>query len=137
MNDTVELHLPARLEFVGHAAALCRHFCRQCGASLDDDASYAVELSVSEACTNAVKYGTVEAGRAPEVIVQFTLRDMALEIAVLSRGPAFSLEDIPPPDFDKHPPGGYGLYLIISQMDRVRLTHVNGWNRLEMEKKRH
>ncbi|OQX14905.1 MAG: hypothetical protein BWK76_13955 [Desulfobulbaceae bacterium A2] len=137
MSDTVELHLPARLEFVGHAAALCRHYCRLCSDSLDEAARYAVELSVSEACTNAIKYGAIESGRPAEVIVRYTLRDEALEIAVLSRGPAFSLEDVPAPDFDKHPPGGYGLYLIISQMDQVRLTHDDGWNTLWMEKRRH
>lgn len=136
MSETVELHLPARLEFVGHAAALCRYFCALCGDSLDDAARYAMELAVSEACTNAVKYGLREPGRPAEMIVCYALRETALEITVKSRGPAFKLADIPKPDFNEHPPGGYGLFLISSQMDRVRLNHADGWNALTMEKLR-
>ncbi|HOV86844.1 MAG TPA: ATP-binding protein [Syntrophobacteraceae bacterium] len=98
--------------------------------SLVDD----VELAVSEACTNAIKH-SARAGGTARVVLRFRVYEGELVIEVSDRGEGFDIEKVPLPEFDRHPEGGYGLYIIRTVMDEVRYTAAAGVNTLTMKKR--
>lgn len=89
----------------------------------------AVELAVSEACTNAIKH----AGKGG-IILAFQVFDGGIVVQVKDQGKGFDLDKVPPPDFDNHPEGGYGIYIIKSKMDEVEYIRTKNWNILSMTK---
>jgi anti-sigma regulatory factor (Ser/Thr protein kinase) len=44
------------------------------------------------------------------------------------------MNNIALPDFDEHPEGGYGIFIIKSMMDEVQYFHADGFNHLKMIK---
>jgi len=129
--DEFYLRIPGRIEYLHLAAALCRELCgkvRKRGMMKDfvED----VELCISEACTNAIKYGS--GGDA--ISVCFRLSPDQVIIQVGDRGEGFELDKIPVPDLEKHPERGYGLYIIKAKMDAVRYVRSKEGNYLEMTK---
>ena len=92
-----------------------------------------VELAVSEACTNAIRHGADDDASAA-VTVRFVLSETQLVIDVSDQGAGFDFEEIPVPEFEKHPEGGYGLYIIRQIMDEVHYTRDNERNIFTMKK---
>ena len=78
-------------------------------------------MAVSEACTNAIRHA-IRDNPSAKVIVRFRLTKAELIIEVSDQGDGFNFEAILPPEFDRHPEGGYGLYIIRKIMDEVRYT---------------
>ena len=126
------LRFPARIRYLHLATSLCRELCakvprKRNGKDFVED----IELCISEACTNAIKYGS---GRDPgnAVSVHFHVYPDHVNIRVGDQGEGFELEDIPAPDLEKHPERGYGLYIIRAKMDAVRYVRQQDGNYLEM-----
>jgi serine/threonine-protein kinase RsbW len=97
------------------------------------DLVYAVELSISEACTNAIKHARTSAA-LDNLIVNFEVFKNKLCIVVKDQGPGYDINNIPLPDFDHHPEGGYGIFIIKSMVDEVRYYQEDGFNHLKMTK---
>jgi serine/threonine-protein kinase RsbW len=92
-----------------------------------------VELAVSEACTNAIRH-TADADADARVIVNFRVDDARLVIEVKDQGTGFDMDEVPLPEFDQHPEGGYGLYIIRTIMDEVQYVRGEDYNTLTMKK---
>jgi serine/threonine-protein kinase RsbW len=92
-----------------------------------------VELAVSEACTNAIRHAAAD-DPAAMVTVRFRADETRLVVEVSDQGAGFDFEEIPLPAFDRHPEGGYGLYIIRRTMDEVRYTRGSERNTLTMIK---
>ncbi len=91
-----------------------------------------VELAVSEACTNAIRHGAAHASAM--VTVTFRVYKTELVIEVSDQGAGFDFDTVPQPEFDRHPEGGYGIYIIRTMMDQVRYSRGDGINTLTMKK---
>jgi serine/threonine-protein kinase RsbW len=131
---TIALQFLRRLDYLRLAAAISRLICEMLPESdVEKDFINHVELAVSEACTNAIRHSKDVDGEA-RVVVRFELHEEQLVIEVRDQGDGFDLEQVPLPDFDKHPEGGYGLYIIRTVMDEVSYTRGDEYNTLTMKK---
>jgi len=129
------LEFQRKLDYLRLATAVARLVC-EAAAREDLPGSFVdeVELAVSEACTNAIKH-SAGAGGTARVVLRFRVDEGELVIEVSDRGEGFDIEKVPLPEFDRHPEGGYGLYIIRTIMDEVRYTGANGVNTLTMKKR--
>lgn len=96
--------------------------------------AYHVNLVLTEAMSNAIKYANAE---SPDntVHIFITITDDELVLKVYDRGQGFDINSIPPPDFDAIEDRGRGIFLIKALMDSVSYRHIDGGNVLEMRKK--
>jgi len=132
--DRIVLTLPIDIAYVRVAALLSRTLCEPLVAAEQfSEFAGSVELAVSEAGTNAVKF--TGNAKGPQVYeVAFLIGSDRLCIEVTDHGPGFDLNAVPPPDFDLHPQGGYGIYLILDRMSEVSYDRKALGNTLRMTK---
>lgn len=134
ISAELTLHLPVSLEHLHLATGISRIMCEAVqDPALPSDFADSVELAVSEACTNAILHAQDPNG-TEDLDILFTVTEDSLVVDLTDHGPGFALEEVPEPDFDSHPEGGYGLYIIRSVMDEVRYNKSNTGNTLTMVK---
>ncbi len=125
------LILPAKIEHL----SLASHFSKEACKSLLNSSQSAIlndlEVVVSEAFTNAVKYGCNDKGK---VALEIKGDKQKLIICMKDQGEGFKLSKVPEPDFDNFAEGGYGLFIIQEKMDRVRYSCFKNWNVLHLTK---
>ena len=131
--EEVVLCFPAKLKYLHLATSLCRELCAKVHQRDIVDLVEDVELCISEACTNAIIHGSLEA-TTDEIAIRFRLFPEKVVIRISDHGQGFDLESIPAPDLKTHHERGYGLYIIQSKMDRVRYVRKESENYLEMIK---
>jgi anti-sigma regulatory factor (Ser/Thr protein kinase) len=125
---------PAKLKYLRSAAKVSREVCRDIeGFRADKDFTRDVELCVSEAFTNALKYGQSGGAENP-IALYFQVFPNKIIIKIQDRGKGFNLEDLPKLDLKNLPIHGYGLYIIRSKMDDVQYVRKNDGNFLTMTK---
>lgn len=128
------LQFPAKIEYLELAATMCRELCLMVHKKrMNKDFVRDIELCISEACTNAIKHGSLN-GNDDVISVRFRVFAEKVVIRIGDRGQGFDLKEIPTPDLDVHPERGYGLYIIQSKMDKVRYIRTKRGNYLEMTK---
>ena len=92
-----------------------------------------IELAVSEACTNAIKYAK-NTNRDDTLVLSFKILPDKLSISLQDKGQGFDINNIPDPDFDIYPERGYGIYILKKMMDKISYKiGENGYNTLIME----
>jgi serine/threonine-protein kinase RsbW len=101
--------------------------------ALDPEAAWPVHVALDEVLSNVVRHGTV--GRQNLLIeVTFALAAGSLEVSVVDDGPEWDPMTLPPPDtaapLEARRPGGLGMHLVRSLMDRVTYTRKDDRNRL-------
>jgi len=125
---------PAELKYLRSAARVSREVCREIEeACADENFSRDVELCVSEAFTNALKYGRSEETEDP-ITLHFQVFSDKLIIKVQDKGKGFDLDNLPELDLRSLPIHGYGLYIIRSKMDEVQYVQKIEGNFLTMTK---
>ncbi len=129
--EEITLSLPGKLAYLHAAAALAREVCLTVlDRTTDKNFGFAVELAVTEAYTNAVRYGGTGT-----VIVAFRIHPDRLDADVRDQGQGFDIGTVPDPDPDIHREGGYGIHLMKSLMTTVTSRREGRWNVLAMTKK--
>jgi serine/threonine-protein kinase RsbW len=92
-------------------------------AGFDESATYAVELSVDEACTNIIEHAYGGEGRG-ELDCSVEITDQDLIIVLHDEGEPFDPDNIPIPNhsvpLEELKPRGVGLFLIRKMMDEIR-----------------
>ncbi len=86
-------------------------------AGLDEKASGEVILAVQEALTNIVRHAYQ--GKSGTIEVRFKDCADRIEVSIRDHGKKFNPEDVPEPVLPPTKPGGLGVYLIKTLMDRV------------------
>jgi len=125
---------PGKLKYLRSAAKVTREVCQQITElHIDDSFSRDVELCVSEAFTNALKYGRSGEIEDP-ITLYFQIFSNKLIIKVQDKGKGFNLSELPDLDLRSLPIHGYGLYIIRSKMDEVRYEQKFKGNFLTMTK---
>ncbi len=110
----------------------------------DQDTRDAVDLSLVEALSNAVKHGTKDS--AKQVGIEVTLSQSEVMVEIIDSTPPmplFLLEDINPDALDVDPDDlanlsetGRGLALIVTMMDEVTFHHIGNQTRLRLMRRR-
>lgn len=109
-------------------------------AGLDDEAVYAVELSVDEACTNIIEHAYGGEGKG-EIEITCEITRSGLVVTVHDHGKSFDPASVPLPN--AHVPleelkvRGVGLFLMKKMMDEVTFDFAaERGNFLKMVKKK-
>ena len=113
----------------GFSRLVCNFIKERKKGLINDQFVYSIELAVSEAVTNAIKFS-----RKRKFSLHFFVHEVKLIIFVKDYGDGFELESLREPKFDEFPESGYGLYILKSQMDQVRYIKNKKWNTLSMTK---
>ncbi len=130
----INLKIPGRFEFLSLPRNIAKEVCSILSNNkIDEKILWSVELTVSEAVTNAMKYGCRENG-AKTVEVEFDIWEDRLEILIIDSGEGFDWEKIGEPDFSMPKESGYGLYIIRELMDEIEYTRGKNRNILKLVK---
>lgn len=100
---------------------------------------FRVALALEEAVTNVIRHAFGELP-APHVLrVQLEIGPGSLTAEVLDNGRPFDPAAAPEPDLSgaikEREPGGLGIHLMRSMMDRIDYRHADGFNRLTLVKR--
>lgn len=133
-SPVFKLTVPSRLEEMAAVTQLVADATRAFG--LNEELAHWIELTVSESAINAIEHGN---GLDPtkEVFLQISSDGIAIEVIVEDQGTGFALSDIPDPTDVENllKPGGRGILIIRSFMDKVEITdREGGGSRLRMVK---
>ena len=132
--EDIRLSFPRKISYLLFATSISKQICQQIEECREDKTFSAdVELCVSEACTNAIKYGGSEE-REDTITLYFEIHPDKLVIKVQDKGSGFNLKNLPAPDLESLPERGYGLYIIRSKMDDVDYSRTENGNFLTMVK---
>jgi anti-sigma regulatory factor (Ser/Thr protein kinase) len=109
-------------------------------AGLDDDAVYAVQLAVNEACSNIIRYAYGGEGLG-DITLTTQSRGGELVVTLQDHGAPFDPSGVPPPNLDPTKEEMYlehlGLYWMRSLMDEVNFEFSDEYgNTLTMIKRR-
>lgn len=132
--EEIRLTFPRKVTYLSFATSISKQICQQI-QECREDKNFAsdVELCVSEACTNAIKYGR-STEMKDEISLYFQIQKDKLIIKVQDKGRGFNLNNLPDPDIESLPDRGYGLYIIRSKMDDVQYSQTEQGNFLTMIK---
>ena len=132
--EEVSYTFPAKLKYLRSAAKVSREVCSEIKEfRTDENLSRDIELCVSEAFTNALKYGR-SGGIEDPISLYFQIFSNKIIIKVQDRGKGFNLDKLPDLDIRSLPVHGYGLYIIRSKMDEVQYVKKYEGNFLTMTK---
>lgn len=132
--DKINLLIEGKIKYLHTVTTLSREVCSTIKSqSITTEFINAVELIVSEACTNAILH-TENSDSQNKVCLQFKIFDNKLVIEVKDQGKGFDFDNLVSPDFENPTSGGYGLYIIKSNVNEVKYFKENSWNILSMTK---
>lgn len=109
-------------------------------AGLDDQAAYAVQMAVDEACSNIIEHGYGGEGRG-SIRLACQIQKDGLQIRIHDQARPFDPSQVPPLDTDaplsERKPRGMGLFFIRQLVDQVEFEFdpPHG-NRLTLFKRR-
>lgn len=84
-------------------------------------------LAVDEACANTIRH-SYKGSKEGEIVVKCSLESDRIEISVRDFGEKFDAESVEPPDLEDVKPGGLGVHMMKSVMDKVEYdcSHETG-----------
>jgi anti-sigma regulatory factor (Ser/Thr protein kinase) len=130
--ETIQFKIPADPKYVSAIRRAVQAVARN--LNFPDDSVDDIGISVDEALSNAVKYGSPERG-CNAVAVNCKVGDGALTIEVRDEGPGFGPPGSGEQDvFEEH---GRGLKLIYRLMDSVHIDRMSKGSRIRMVKSMH
>jgi serine/threonine-protein kinase RsbW len=106
---------------------------------LPADAVFKMTLALEEAVTNVILYAFDGAPPQHRLVVRLSAEPARLFAEVIDNGGPFDPLGAAAPDLagplSERAPGGLGIHLIRSVMDRVEYRREDGLNRLSLEKR--
>lgn len=120
-EEIVTLTLPDEPEFISLARLSASVIANRAGLSIDEIED--LKVALSEACTNALRYGC---SNDHYYEVKYILNPDYLQITVTDTGIGFDYDLVAEPVIGGDQVGGFGLYLIRSLMDRTEIESKEG-----------
>jgi serine/threonine-protein kinase RsbW len=110
-----------------------------CGAEqIADQVSFRLALAVEEAVTNVIGHAFAGVPPPHQITVRLDLAPQLFSAEIIDNGRPFDPTTVPPPDLsvpvERRAPGGLGIYLMRSMVDRLHYRRSDGKNRLRLEK---
>lgn len=137
-NNSYRLKLPADSANLDIIRKFIAGIAENMGFSEED--IYQIELAVDEACANVIKHAYVgDNTREKEIHVRVKTQPQKIEITIADRGIGFNPNAIQTPNMEEYlkrmKPGGLGLHLIKTLMDKVSFRiHPGVRNEVKMSK---
>lgn len=120
MNESINLSLPSKPEYVSIARLTASYLANQMG--FDVEIIEDIKLAVGEACNNAILHsGTEETYK-----IEFFNMPNELKIEIRDHGKGFSVENYKKPNAEDLQENGLGLFIIKSLMDQVEIESFEG-----------
>lgn len=121
-NTSYRLKLPANSENLDIIRKFIAGIAENMGFPEED--IYQIELAVDEACANVIKHAYIgDNTREKEIHVRVKTQAKKIEITIADRGIGFNPNSIKTPNMEEYlkrmKPGGLGLHLIRTLMDKV------------------
>lgn len=89
-------------------------------AELDEQAAYAIQLAVDEACTNIIEHAYGGEGRG-KIHLTYHIQEDGLQVIIYDQGAPFDPSQVPEPDIQaplsERSPRGMGLFFIRKLVD--------------------
>jgi len=120
MNDTVNLSLPSKPEYVSVARLTASFVANKMG--FDIEAIEDIKLAVGEACNNAV----LHSGSKDTYNLEFRQNNETLFIEIKDFGNGFNFNNYHEPKLEDPQESGLGLFIIKSLMDEVVIDTEEG-----------
>ena len=122
-----------RLEDLETLAVAFRAFCREGGLTEEEFSD--VRLALEEAVSNTIRHGYVDA-KSHEIRIRAALKAGTLSLQVEDDARPFNPLEAPLPDvsvpIEEKTPGGLGLLLLRSVMDRLEYRRKGSKNHLRL-----
>ena len=137
-NIELDIKVPNHTKYLSLVGRIGEDIAKEIDRYLGDRESLAYQLNLvlTEAMTNAIKYGAPESSDE-KVHILINVGENELSIRIYDCGQGFDINDIPAPDFEKLEDRGRGIFLIRSLMDSVKYVKGSEGNVLEMVKQLH
>jgi serine/threonine-protein kinase RsbW len=137
-NIELDIKVPNHTKYLSLVGRIGEDIAKEIDRYLGDRESLAYQLNLvlTEAMTNAIKYGAPES-TDEKVHILINVGENELLIKIYDCGQGFDISEIPAPDFEKLEDRGRGIFLIRSLMDSVKYVKCKKGNVLEMIKHLH
>jgi serine/threonine-protein kinase RsbW len=137
-NIELDIRVPNHTKYLSLVGRIGEDIAKEIDRYLGDRESLAYQLNLvlTEAMTNAIKYGAPECSDE-KVHILINVGENELLIKIYDCGQGFDINEIPAPDFEKLEDRGRGIFLIRSLMDSVKYVKCKKGNVLEMIKHLH
>jgi serine/threonine-protein kinase RsbW len=137
-NIELDIKVPNHTKYLSLVGRIGEDIAKEIDRYLGDRESLAYQLNLvlTEAMTNAIKYGAPESSDE-KVHILINVGENELSIRIYDCGQGFDINEIPTPDFEKLEDRGRGIFLIRSLMDSVKYVKGSEGNVLEMIKHLH
>jgi serine/threonine-protein kinase RsbW len=137
-NIELDIRVPNHTKYLSLVGRIGEDIAKEIDRYLGDRESLAYQLNLvlTEAMTNAIKYGAPDSSDE-KVHILINVGENELSIRIYDCGQGFDINEIPAPDFDKLEDRGRGIFLIRSLMDSVKYVKGRKGNVLEMIKQLH
>lgn len=115
-----QTRIPSEMSQLAAARAFVRDFCvQEAQGALHEDGIAQLELAVTEALSNIIRYAYV--GRADQIIdIEVKTTSEGVAIRLHHEGMPFDPDTAAPPVFDGSQEGGLGVYIIENTVDAVQ-----------------
>ena len=118
---------------LSEATRQMRNFLKKQGQR--DSLIYALETTLEEIVTNAVKYGFAGISE-PHVRIEVGLQNGRVDLVIEDNAQPFDLTRVPEPDknrsLEEMPIGGLGIHLVRSLTEGMAYTRTADYNRLRV-----
>jgi anti-sigma regulatory factor (Ser/Thr protein kinase) len=132
MAKSVELHITSDPELLTILRAMISRVCQLAGFSQRENSK--IVLAVDEACTNIIRH-TYKGAKNRPIVIHCKINVAGIEISIVDRGQPANVKEIKPRKLEDIRPGGLGVHLIRSVMDKVEyIPGPRVGNRLYMSK---
>jgi len=132
MDSRISVSITSDPQLLAVVRAAVAKVCELAGYS--DEVSQKIVLAVDEACTNVIKHA-YKGRKGQPIDLEFRLGNRNLGITIQDHGEPAEKSKLKSRDLKEIRPGGLGVYLIKSTMDRVKyVTKPDSGNQLIMTK---
>jgi len=132
MTKSIEIHINSDPSLLRMMRAALSQVCEVAGFSSSD--TNKIVLAVDEACTNIIRHAYKNKTNKP-IIITCTIRRSKLEIVIIDHGSPVDVKKIKPRKLEDLRPGGLGVYLMTTVMDKVKFYNgTDKGNKLIMSK---
>lgn len=126
--ETIKMEITANPEYVGIIRLTTSGIANKVGFCIDDIED--LKVSISEACTNAIKHSLED-----RFTIIYSMIENGLTIEIIDNGKGYDRDSVSEPDIDNLKESGMGLFIIESLMDEVVVESQEGkGTRIKMTK---
>jgi len=134
MNKTIELHLTSDPPLLSVMRAAVSKVCEIAGFDQLDTSK--IILALDEACSNIIRHA-YKGKSGQSIIITCNIKPTKLEFILEDQGAPADVKMIKPRPLNEVRPGGLGVYIITSVMDKVKYSEgMDEGNRLLLHKNR-